>query len=61
MPGCHDMKKGDIYVCGECGLELKVTRQCKDATKGADACGCGCEDDICCDLECCGKPLVKKG
>jgi hypothetical protein len=56
MPGCNNMKKGEVYTCGECGLEIKVTRECKDA-KGTDAC---CIGEECCDIQCCGKPLVKK-
>jgi len=62
MPGCYDMKQGEVYACGECGLELKVMKACRDAAKGADTCDCGCsvEEDTCCEITCCGKPLVKK-
>ena len=61
MPGCHDMKKGEVYACEECGLEIKIMKECKDAAKGADECACGCDEDTCCKIECCGEPLIKKG
>jgi hypothetical protein len=60
MPSCNEMKKGDVYVCGECGLELKVVKECKDAKEDADACSCCGEEDICCDITCCGEPLARK-
>jgi hypothetical protein len=31
------MKKGEVYVCGDCGIELEVIKECKEfgfATKG---------------------------
>jgi hypothetical protein len=28
MVHCHDMKLGQVYVCEECGLELKVEKIC---------------------------------
>ncbi|MBD3353269.1 MAG: hypothetical protein GF364_17445 [Candidatus Lokiarchaeota archaeon] len=61
MVSCHDMDEGDIYVCKECGLELKVVSKCKEF--GAEDCECtqgACEDDHSCEFACCGKPLVKK-
>jgi hypothetical protein len=54
------MKKGEVYYCGECGLELKVVKECKSAKKDADSCVCCGEDDICCDITCCGEPLSKR-
>jgi hypothetical protein len=30
MPSCHDMRKGEIYVCPDCGIELQVVNECKD-------------------------------
>jgi hypothetical protein len=60
MPSCNEMKKGEVYYCGECGLELKVVKECKDAKKDAETCACCGEDDICCDITCCGEPLSKK-
>lgn len=39
-------KTGDVLYCGECGLEVTVSK----------ACGCG--DD--CVVTCCEKPMKKK-
>jgi hypothetical protein len=54
------MKKGEVYTCTECGFEFKVTKECTDVAKGADTCGCSIEEDTCCEMTCCGEPLVKK-
>lgn len=59
MASCHDMKKGEIYVCGDCGLELMVVNECRNSGKPADACGCHDDDDTC-SITCCGKGLEKK-
>ncbi len=47
---CSGMKLGQIYICGNCGLELKVVKECD------------CEGEICScsDLECCGGGLKPK-
>jgi hypothetical protein len=60
MPGCHDMKKGEVYYCEECGLELKVMKECREASEGAETCGCHAESGTCCEITCCDKPLTKK-
>jgi len=60
MPGCGDMKKGEVYYCEECGLELKVMKECKEASEGSDSCGCDTEAETCCEIMCCDKPLSKK-
>ncbi len=39
------IKKGDKYMCNECGLVISV----------ADECDC---EDVC-DIVCCGKPMKK--
>lgn len=60
MASCHEMKKGEIYTCPDCGLELQVVSECKDAGNDG-ACACGGEDEHeHCNISCCGKPLVKK-
>ena len=59
MPSCHDMKKGEIYVCKDCGLELQVVRECKDAGSPAEDCACHAEGNPC-TFSCCGGDLVKK-
>ena len=42
MVGCNDMKMGQVYVCGECGVELKVVNECKEC--GTTSSSCGCEE-----------------
>lgn len=59
MANCHEMKNGEIYVCKDCGLELKVVKECRDAGKPAEACECH-HDGTSCVLTCCGESLVKK-
>jgi len=56
MPSCHEMKLGDVYVCEDCGLELKVVNECDEC--GTDAAECGCEEP--CVFECCGEELKLK-
>lgn len=56
MVDCHSMRLGQIYVCRECGLELKVVAECKECDESADSCSC----DEHCDFACCGTPLVLK-
>ena len=53
---CHDMKKGQILVCEDCGLELQVISECKEC--GGDSTSCGCEED--CEFSCCGDPMIVK-
>ena len=48
---CSDMKIGQVYVCGDCGLELKVVKECD----------CDEESCSCSDLQCCGGGLKLKG
>jgi len=60
MPSCHEMRKGDIYTCEECGLELQVTKECKDAGTPVDECGCHEFDESGCTFSCCGKEMTKK-
>ena len=47
---CSDMKMGLVYVCGDCGLELKVVKECD----------CEGESCSCSDLECCSGGLKLK-
>lgn len=30
MPSCHEMKLGQVYVCEECRLEIKVIKECQE-------------------------------
>jgi hypothetical protein len=56
MASCQEMKKGQVYTCGDCGLELQVIKECEEC--GTEQATCSCEVD--CELECCGQPLVLK-
>ncbi|MFC2082780.1 hypothetical protein ACFLSG_01925 [Candidatus Bipolaricaulota bacterium] len=47
MPGCSEVKRGQIYACGECGLRLKAIR----AGKRVDG------DDRSVEIQCCDKPM----
>jgi len=38
MANCHEMKRGEIWACEECGLELQVVKECKDVGKPAEEC-----------------------
>lgn len=59
MPNCHEMKRGEIYVCEDCGLGLQVVKECKHAWVPAEKCGCHPTAGPC-TFNCCGKDLVKK-
>jgi hypothetical protein len=59
MTTCHDMKKGDIFVCTDCGLELEVIKECKEAGTPAEDCACHVEGNPC-TFSCCGQDLVKR-
>ena len=56
MPECHEMKKGQILNCEDCGLELEVIKECEE---------CGPESESCalleCTFKCCGKEIQIKG
>lgn len=55
MTDCHDMEKGQIYVCEDCGLELKVIKECVDCGPTEEECACGP-----CEFVCCGEELKLK-
>ncbi len=58
MLSCHDVKKGDVLVCEECGLELKVVKECEEAETEEECC---CDtDESDCGFVCCGMDMVKK-
>jgi hypothetical protein len=52
MANCADMRKGDVYVCKNCGLELQVSKTCSCGTGSGAACSVP--------LRCCGNDMVKK-
>jgi predicted nucleic acid-binding Zn ribbon protein len=47
------MKLGQVYACEECGLELKVVKECKEFGKPDEECSCEVHGGF----ECCGGPL----
>jgi hypothetical protein len=49
MPSCEEMKKGQIYECKECGLQLQVVEECSGTKTD-----CGCP----CNFTCCEKELT---
>ena len=51
---CHDMKKGEIYMCETCGIELQVLKEGKESLKPGE------KDSKHPGFECCGKPLTLK-
>jgi hypothetical protein len=52
MANCEDMKKGDLFACDTCGLELEVAKAC--------SCGSGSDANCSVPLQCCGKEMRKK-
>ncbi len=52
MANCGEMKKGDVYVCKDCGLELRVEKTCN--------CGSGSAQSCTVPLQCCGQEMKKK-
>jgi len=50
---CHDLKKGNVLVCEECGLELKVKKACNCEEEETGACTEG-------GFSCCGGPMKVK-
>jgi hypothetical protein len=50
---CHDLKKGQVLVCEECGLELKVKKACDCDEDETGACTEG-------GFSCCGGPMKVK-
>ena len=60
MPSCHDMKKGDIYMCEECGLELQVIKECHDDELHEGDCACNDPQSNACVFKCCDLEMVHK-
>jgi hypothetical protein len=59
MPSCHEMKMDQVYVCEDCGLELKVVKECDECGTEAPAETCGCAQG--CSFDCCGSPMRLRG
>jgi len=58
MPTCHEMKKGEIFVCEGCGLKLQVIDECNEVGSPSEDCCCHPEGEDC-TFSCCGKEMVK--
>jgi hypothetical protein len=52
MANCAEMKKGDIFVCKTCGLELQVAKPCACGSESGQACTVP--------LKCCNQDMTKK-
>ncbi len=53
------MKVGEVYACGNCGIELEVIKNCNH--EGHDQCCDSCADESAdCNFTCCGADMVKK-
>jgi hypothetical protein len=50
------MKVGEVYTCSDCGIELRVVKECTEC--GGESPSCTCRTD--CVIACCGKPLELK-
>jgi len=59
MPSCHEMREGEVYVCKDCGLEIKVVKECRDAGGSSTKCSCD-QSESPCSFSCCGADMVKK-
>jgi hypothetical protein len=51
MVHCHDMRVGQVYVCKECGLELKVAKSCTVDGKHPKGVSCNVCTHVCCDKD----------
>jgi hypothetical protein len=58
MVCCHDLKKGEIYLCEDCGIQLEVKQECREHHEHPKG-GC-CEKEGQCVLACGDKKLVIK-
>ncbi len=58
MSTCLEMKKGEIYACNVCGIELQVVKDCDG--QGKSSCGMHGEEKDECTFTCCGEELKKK-
>ena len=61
MSSCKELKKGDLFHCPDCGLEVQVVAECRDVSSGTVDCGCREPQPNGCVLSCCGRELARKG
>ncbi len=55
MIECHDMEKGQIYMCEDCGFEMKVVNECGECCETEEEGTCAT-----CEFMCCGEELTLK-
>lgn len=55
MLECHDMETGQVYVCEDCGFEMKVVSECGTCCEGEEEGTCAT-----CEFRCCGEELTLK-
>jgi hypothetical protein len=53
MTNCQDFKKGQTYKCGDCGLEIKIMKECIECDPKGDTC---CVEG--CSFKCCGSEMT---
>jgi len=59
MPKCHDLKKGEVYVCNDCGLKLEVVQECT-CNESTQDCACYTKPESC-SFTCCGEEMKRAG
>ncbi len=59
MPTCHEMHKGDIFICESCGLKIQVIEECDEVGSAVEDCCCHPQAEAC-TFSCCGKEMVRK-
>ena len=52
---CREMKKGQVYYCEGCGVELRVAKECCTEVS-AEGCACHVDENTC-TVTCCDRPL----
>jgi hypothetical protein len=52
------MKKGEVYVCNDCGLKLEVVEECT-CNESTQDCSCYTKPESC-SFNCCGEEMQKK-
>ena len=57
MAKCHDLKKGQVYGCEHCKLEMKVIREC-ECDDTPEACACLTQPGSCV-FKCCDEEMKK--
>ena len=60
MPNCHDLKKGEIYTCPDCKMEIQVIKECCDPSEASPDSPCFQPSSKENTLACCGQEMQKK-